>query len=781
MSPSAIYLGPYVPPASHQRTVSLVQTTAQLVDPSANYTAAIVLKLKAGSEDALKETLHKVSDPSSAHYGKYLSKDEMVALTAPADADVQNVVNWVTTGDCGSSSGHALAASSVHAKLAGGGDIIWVSGKLHDVESRFGTKLALFAHGERQAIRAEMPLAGVPECAAAHMAFVTLNAPIPPGRARKSARMSRDATDGNFDASASATRQLQLQAAGAAALTTRQSRVHVWQRSRKHVRIAFQPMCKTTPDAAHEVACGAWQRELRELRVTFSTTWHGKPQPAHTLGKHAHVLSNSSVACGERSADSGEACRTPERCTCEVSIEATSEEALLLPLDRPFVAHVQQLGARGGAVEVGESAAFQLQDSVTPQVLRSQYGWPETDTVPHSGATQAVAEFYGEFYSNDDLKQFLKKVDEPRLTLPVQNVRGNLPNNQANPGGEASLDIQYLMSLAPKTPTFFYSYSDLNPYTSENEGFLTWLVELGGEVDPPLVQSLSYGDVEADVFNMSNGGGAARYAARVDLEFAKLGARGVSIVVASGDDGSGGFLAKDDPSGCNQAAPEWPASSPYVTTVGATQLAWDGDISAEAVCNARSGGVITSGGGFSNIYARPEWQAAAVAKLVAQHPSALPPGGFYNKTGRAYPDITALGSRFLVYLNGMETELSGTSASTPVVAAMVSQFNEARAAEGMPPMGFLTPFLYATAASNPAAFTDVTDGDIGCFSGGTTTARCCEHTFSAAEGWDAASGLGSPNYQQLLASALEAGKKSRRKDRRKFSASSATKLNTLNP
>ena len=133
----------------------------------------------------------------------------------------------------------------------------------------------------------------------------------------------------------------------------------------------------------------------------------------------------------------------------------------------------------------------------------------------------------------------------------------------------------------------------------------------------------------------------------------------------------------------------------------------------------------------------------------------------------------------LVYLNGAETELSGTSASTPVVAAMVSQFNEARAAEGMPPMGFLTPFLYATAASNPAAFTDVTDGDIGCFSGGTTTARCCEHTFSAAEGWDAASGLGSPNYQQLLASALEAGKKTRRRDRRL--SASATKLNTLNP
>ena len=95
--------------------------------------------------------------------------------------------------------------------------------------------------------------------------------------------------------------------------------------------------------------------------------------------------------------------------------------------------------------------------------------------------------------------------------------------------------MQYLMGMAPEVPTYFYSYSDLNPYTPENEGFLTWLVTMAGEQNPPLVHSLSYGDVEADVFNSTNG--AAPYAARVDLEFAKLSARGMPCV-ASGDDGS---------------------------------------------------------------------------------------------------------------------------------------------------------------------------------------------------------------------------------------------------
>ena len=91
----------------------------------------------------------------------------------------------------------------------------------------------------------------------------------------------------------------------------------------------------------------------------------------------------------------------------------------------------------------------------------------------------------------------------------------------------------------------------------------------------------------------------------------------MSIIVASGDDGSAGFLARNDPmSGCQHAAPEWPASSPYVTTVGATQLATDGSSTYEIVCSAREGGVITSGGGFSDIYSQPVWQKDAVAGFL---------------------------------------------------------------------------------------------------------------------------------------------------------------------
>jgi len=440
----------------------------------------------------------------------------------------------------------------------------------------------------------------------------------------------------------------------------------------------------------------------------------------------------------------------------QVRIHGSGDAGTLLPVGRSLVANVQQTSDNGRVHNLGTSVPFEVKTLVTPSVLRAQYNWPESAKGKH-GSSQAVAEFYGEFFSNHDLNSFFHEINEPQQSIAQANVKGNLANDQDHAGGEASLDVQYLMGMAPEVPTYFYSYSDLNPYTPENEGFLTWLVTMGGEQNPPLVHSLSYGDVEADVFNSTNG--AAPYAARVDLEFAKLSARGMSIIVASGDDGSAGFLARNDPmSGCSHAAPEWPASSPYVTTVGATQLATDGSSTYEIVCSAREGGVITSGGGFSDIYSRPVWQKDAV-KAYLDNGVGVPKSSFFNASGRAYPDITALGSRFLVFVDGAQVELSGTSASTPVVAAMISLFNDARLGAGLPPMGHVAPFLYQTAVSHPNAFTDINEGSIACLSGSPETVTCCDDSFGATKGWDATSGLGSPKFDQLLKIALATGKK----------------------
>jgi len=127
--------------------------------------------------------------------------------------------------------------------------------------------------------------------------------------------------------------------------------------------------------------------------------------------------------------------------------------------------------------------------------------------------------------------------------------------------------------------------------------------------------------------------------------------------------------------------------------------------------------------------------------------SGLPPTSYFNQAGRAYPDVSTYGSNFFVFLGGQIVRESGTSASAPLFAAMVTLWNDARLAYGMPPLGFLNPFLYEIAASTPEAFTDVTTGNNACGAGGgLETANCCDNSFPATPSYDAVTGLGSPNF-----------------------------------
>jgi hypothetical protein len=75
-------------------------------------------------------------------------------------------------------------------------------------------------------------------------------------------------------------------------------------------------------------------------------------------------------------------------------------------------------------------------------------------------------------------------------------------------------------------------------------------------------------------------------------------------------------------------------------------------------------------------------------------------------------------------------------------SAIISLLNDQQLNAGRPPLGFLNPWLYQTAASTPDAFFDVTIGN--------NPDSCCTTGFSCAPGWDAVTGLGTPNYQVLF-------------------------------
>ena len=193
--------------------------------------------------------------------------------------------------------------------------------------------------------------------------------------------------------------------------------------------------------------------------------------------------------------------------------------------------------------------------------------------------------------------------------------------------------------------------------------------------------------------------------------------------------------------------PSWPASSPWVTAVGATRFC-NQTIGHEEMASDQFG----SGGGFSAQFnqSHAAWQADFVAAYVAQGASLpkFPPSGSFPPLGRATPDVSALGEGYQVYEDGKVQSVGGTSASAPAFAGFVSLINEARVKAGKPPMGFLNPFLYA---NGKTGFTDITKGTNAIGRGTGPVA----YGFAAAPGWDPATGLGTPKFDKLLAAALK--------------------------
>ena len=218
---------------------------------------------------------------------------------------------------------------------------------------------------------------------------------------------------------------------------------------------------------------------------------------------------------------------------------------------------------------------------------------------------------------------------------------------------------------------------------------------------------------------------------RCNDEFLKAAARGISLLVSSGDEGVTGE------SGCGTECadayecfvPRWPPGSPWVTVVGGTAP------SGESVGGPTGEGEeawFMSSGGFSNRFAMPDWQKDAVGKYLKNKDQTAPQSKF-NVSGRAYPDVAAYAVDFEVVGGG--DDVDGTSCSCPTFAGIIGLLNDLRLNSGKPQLGFLNPWLY----QNAAGLTDVISGaNQGCGSG-----------FAALNGWDGVTGLGSPDYSKL--------------------------------
>jgi len=335
-----------------------------------------------------------------------------------------------------------------------------------------------------------------------------------------------------------------------------------------------------------------------------------------------------------------------------------------------------------------------------PPQVAALYNFP-TD-VNGAGQTIGIIELGGG-YTTSDISTYFGGLGIKPPTVVAVSVDGgsNSPGDPNGADGEVALDIQVAGSIAPdaKIAVYFAPNTD--------QGFIDAITTAVHDTkNNPSVISISWGGPESSWAQSS--------VTALDDACQSAAALGVTITVASGDSGS-----SDGVSGGGNHV-DFPASSPHVLACGGTELIGSGStITAETVWNDGTQGGAT-GGGYSTLFPLPTWQT----------------GAGISGSGRGVPDVAgdaAPESGYNILVDGQQEVVGGTSAVAPLWAALVALINQQKGS----PVGLVNPTLYADGND----FHDITQGNNG--------------AYKAATGWDACTGLGSPNGQ-ALATALSA-------------------------
>lgn len=358
-------------------------------------------------------------------------------------------------------------------------------------------------------------------------------------------------------------------------------------------------------------------------------------------------------------------------------------------------------------------------EGLWPSDIRTAYGFPLDWT--GAGETIGVLEF-SNGYAPADLEAFWARHGVPQREIAWVAVDGT-----ANDGGvadvdvECTLDLEWAGALAPEAQLVVYAASA----GADDRAFAVSLLKaveaaLADETRRPSVISISYGAAETHFPPQ------ALFA--WDLAFQRAAARGITVLVASGDRGAYGVRTASWPFPHCDA----PASCPHVVAVGGTTLVVgpDGARMSEVGWSDTNGNG-ASGGGFSLVFGPPPWQ----------HRVALPlnPAG---QPGRGVPDVALAAdpdAGYQIVFQGRPLVIGGTSAATPCWAAFVALANQARRAAGRAPLGLLGPHLYALGGT--AAFYDIVEGN---------NAVDGVPGYNCGPGWDAVTGWGTINGSHLL-------------------------------
>jgi kumamolisin len=327
-----------------------------------------------------------------------------------------------------------------------------------------------------------------------------------------------------------------------------------------------------------------------------------------------------------------------------------------------------------------------LQRSATPLFARdvaSRYRFPDAEG---RDQTIAVLQLRG-IFSPSDFDQCMKAQGLAAAPPIVKRVDGAAVAHEiaTTKDLEAALDVQIIASLAPGARIVVYEAPD------DERGFLDAIRDAVFDQEyAPSVLSISYGWPEYLWTPAA--------LSILDELFTAAALVGVSVFCSSGDNG-----AELDPNGKPHVLA--PASTPFSVGCGATVIE-----NAGALESAWE----KSGGGFSERFEVPQWQAGA-------QPSASHYG---LRAGRGVPDVAGQESPgYYVVMDGVELSMGGTSAIAPMWSALTARINQLQGV----PSGFFLPLLYQRSGE---LFNTVTTGG--------------NDRFLAGAGWNPCTGLGTP-------------------------------------
>ena len=337
----------------------------------------------------------------------------------------------------------------------------------------------------------------------------------------------------------------------------------------------------------------------------------------------------------------------------------------------------------------------------TPPQVAQAYSFPTTGN--GAGQTIGIIELGGGYNQADISNYFSQTIGTtaPNVTAVTLDGGTNDPTSANSADGEVLLDIEVAGSIAQGANIVVYFT------TNTDQGFQDAIsTAIHDTTNNPSVISISWGGPESSW--------AQTAINSMDSTCQSAAALGVTITVASGDSGS-----SDGGTGNNV---DFPASSPHVLACGGTALTVKNGVrQSEVVWNDQASGGGATGGGVSTVFALPTWQANAGVPAPAS-----------SSGGRGVPDVSGDASPetgYDILVDGQQEVVGGTSAVAPLWAGLIALLNQQLGRK----VGFLNPQIYAIGKS---AFFDITSGSNG--------------SFSAGPGWDACTGLGSPNGKALL-------------------------------